>query len=163
MLDKSEKTADLVVAMKAAAPFEAELTPSLLVRLRAENVTYDIAPQQLVREVSYAGDEGGVLCHIELNGMQKRVIISLTRLQIRRTLPFSAAAAFDYQTAKDGCPSARPSSSIHSGFAAASSTSTLKEDQRFFWAREQPKAEFPTGRAIENFCPKSAEQAFLRP
>jgi hypothetical protein len=96
MLDQQEKTLDLIAALKAAVPFEVELTPPLLARLRAENVSSEIAPRQLVREVSYAGDEGGILCHIEPEGTQKRVIVSLTHVQIRRTLPFSAAA-LDYQ------------------------------------------------------------------
>jgi hypothetical protein len=96
MLDKLEKTLDLVAAMKAAVPFEVELTPPSLARLRAENVASEIAPRQRLREVSYAGDEGGILCHIEPEGTQKRVIVSLTHVQIRRTLPFSALA-FDYQ------------------------------------------------------------------
>src|ERR1700690_2827772 len=96
MLDKLEKTLDLIAAMKAAVPFEVELTPPLLARLRAENVSSDIAPRQFVREITYAGDEGGVLCHIEPEGTQNRVIVSLTHVQIRRALPFSAAA-LDYQ------------------------------------------------------------------
>jgi hypothetical protein len=96
MLDMPEKSLDLIAAMKAAVPFEVELTPPLLAHLRAENVASDIAPRQLVREVSYAGDEGGVLCHIEPNGSEKRLVVSLTHLQIRRSLPF-AAAALDYQ------------------------------------------------------------------
>ena len=96
MLDKPEKTLDLIAAMKAAVPFEVEMTPPLLARLRAENVAAEIAHRQLVREVSYAGDESGILCHIEPQGSQKRVIVSLTHVQIRRRLPFFAVA-LDYQ------------------------------------------------------------------
>ena len=49
-----------------------------------------------MREVSYAGDEGGILCHIEPDEMAKRLLVSLTHLHVRRTLPF-AAAVLDYQ------------------------------------------------------------------
>ena len=77
MLDKLEKTLDLIAAMKAAIPFEVELTPSLLARLHAEDVASEIAPRQLVRGVSYAGDEGGIVCHLEPNGTEKPVIVSL--------------------------------------------------------------------------------------
>ena len=76
--------------MKTAVLFEVELTPTLLARLRAENVACEIALRELVREISYAGDEGGILCHTEPNGTDKRV--SLIPVQIRRTLPISAAA-----------------------------------------------------------------------
>ena len=64
MLDKPEKTLDLIPAMKAAVPFEVELTPSLPARVRAENVASDIPPRQLVREVSYAGDEESGLARL---------------------------------------------------------------------------------------------------
>ena len=72
MLDKLERTLDLIAAMKAAVPFQVDLTPPLLVRLRAGNVASEIAPRQLVREISYGGDEGGILCHIEPEGTEKR-------------------------------------------------------------------------------------------
>ena len=85
-----------VSRMKAAVPFEVELTPPLRAHLRAENIAFDIAPRQLVREISYAGDEGGILCPIEPDELGKRVVVSLTHLQIRRTLPF-AAAVLEYQ------------------------------------------------------------------
>ena len=62
MLDKPEKTFDLIAAMRAAVPFEVELTPPLLARLRSDTFASEIAPRQLV--------------------------VSLTHLQICRTLPF---------------------------------------------------------------------------
>jgi len=96
MLDKQEKTIDLIAAMKAAVPFEVELTPPLLERLRSDASASATASRQLVREVSYAGDEGGILCHIELTGSEKRLVISLTHLRLRHSLPF-AAAVLDYQ------------------------------------------------------------------
>ena len=61
MLDKLEKTLDLIAAMKAAVPFEVELTPPLIAQLRAGPDGMDIAPRQVVRDVSFAGDEGGIL------------------------------------------------------------------------------------------------------
>jgi len=96
MLDMPEKTLDLIETMKAAVPFEVELTPQLRAHLRADNVTTDVASRQFVREISYAGDEGGILCHIETAESDKRLVVSLTHLQIRRTHPF-AAAVLDYQ------------------------------------------------------------------
>jgi hypothetical protein len=63
-----------------------------LAHLRSDTVASEIAPRQLVREVSYAG----ILCHIEPNGSEKRLVVSLTHLRLRRSLLF-AAAALDYQ------------------------------------------------------------------
>ena len=96
MLDKPEKTRKLVEILKAAVPFEVELTPPVLAHLRAENVASDIAPRQLVRDVFYAGDEGGIVCHIESDRSENPLIVSLTHLHVRRTLSF-AAAVLDYQ------------------------------------------------------------------
>jgi ABC-type enterochelin transport system ATPase subunit len=91
MLDKWEKTLDLIAALKAATPFEAELTPPLIAHLRAERVAFELETRQIVREVSHAGDEGGILCHIEPEDGGKRLLVSLTHLRVDRSLPFSSA------------------------------------------------------------------------
>ena len=96
MLDKPEKTLELIAALKAAAPFEVELTPPLIAHLRAERVASDLEPRQIVREVSYAGDEGGILCHIEPEDRGERLLVSLTHLRVDRSLPLSLAV-LDYQ------------------------------------------------------------------
>ena len=58
MLDHPEKTPRLLAALKAAAPFEVELAPSVIGHLQAENVANaDRSP--VVWDLSYAGDEGG--------------------------------------------------------------------------------------------------------
>ena len=90
MLDNWEKTRDLLASLKAAAPFEVELTPPLLERVRAASPAVDHA-RQVVRDVSYAGDEGGIVCHIEPDGAAEAVVVSLTHLHLRRSLPFAAA------------------------------------------------------------------------
>ena len=65
MLDNPEKTTRLLIAMKAALPFEVELTPSAIAYLRAQHIADDVKPMQIVSKVSYAGDEGGILCHLQ--------------------------------------------------------------------------------------------------
>ena len=45
MLDRPEKMLELVVALKAATPFEVELTPPLMAHLRAERVAFDLEPE----------------------------------------------------------------------------------------------------------------------
>ena len=63
MLDKPEKTYQLIAALKAATPFEVELTPSMIAHLRAQRLQVALKPRQIVTEISYAGDEGGNTCH----------------------------------------------------------------------------------------------------
>jgi hypothetical protein len=60
MLDHPEKTPRLLAALKAAAPFEVKLLPSLTDHLQAENVVNAGRTHQVVWDLSYAGDEGGI-------------------------------------------------------------------------------------------------------
>ena len=96
MLDKPEKTYQLLAALKAAAPFEVELTPSVIAHLRAQQVAAADKPRQIVAEISYAGDEGGVVCHMASDEGCNALIVSLTHVRVNRSLPF-ATAVFDYQ------------------------------------------------------------------
>jgi len=96
MLDKPEKTRALVATLQAASPFEVELTPEVLARLRAQKIDYAVEPRQVVTQVSYAGDEGGIVCHVQPKGTENVIILSLTHVRVHRSLPF-AAEVLDYQ------------------------------------------------------------------
>ena len=63
MPDKMDKALDLIAAMKAAVPFEVELTPPLITRLRAEPNGMDPTPRQIVREASYPATKAAFLPH----------------------------------------------------------------------------------------------------
>ena len=96
MLDKLERTNELIAILEAAAPFEVELPPSLIAQLRGQGVGSGSAPRRMVSKIFYAGDEGGILCGIDPDEGGKVLIVSITHLQFRRSLPF-AAAVLDYQ------------------------------------------------------------------
>ncbi len=96
MLDKPAKTHALLATLKAAAPFEVDLTPSVMAHLRAQQFPVALKSQQCVTEISYAGDEGGIVCHMASEGSREALIVSLTHVRVKRSLPF-AAAVFDYQ------------------------------------------------------------------
>ena len=96
MLDNPEKTARLLVALKAAAPFEVELTPAVVKRLQTEKFAHADQTRRTVSDLSYAGDEGGILCHIAPPDEQRVLFISLTHVRIPRTMSL-AAAVIDYQ------------------------------------------------------------------
>lgn len=96
MLDDPHKTRDLIAAMKSAVPFEVELPPSLLARLRSEAALGEIVARGIVRDISYAGDEGGVVLHVAPEHAEARIVVSLTQVLLGRRLPF-AAAALAYQ------------------------------------------------------------------
>ena len=96
MLDNPEKATRLLTALKAAAPFEVEVLPSVVKHLQSETLTITNPTRQLVSDLSYAGDEGGIVCHIVPEGKPEGLIMSLTHVRVPRTNPL-AAAVLDYQ------------------------------------------------------------------
>ena len=84
MLDKPEKTRQLVATLKAALPFEVELTPYALAQIRSQGIDRAVEPRQIVSEVSYAGDEGGIVCHLLPRETDNVIILSLTHVRVHR-------------------------------------------------------------------------------
>ena len=78
MLDKPEKTRALLAALKAALPFEVDLTSEVVATLAAQQAALAVKPRQIVSDVSYAGDEGGIICHILPEEGRDAIFISLT-------------------------------------------------------------------------------------
>ena len=96
MLDNPKKTEQLLAALKATVPFEVELMPALIKHLQAENIATLNDIRHVVSDVSYAGDEGGIVCHIVPADRQEALIVSLTHVRVPRTIPL-ATAVRDYQ------------------------------------------------------------------
>jgi hypothetical protein len=96
MLDKPEKTRELVATLKAALPFEVALMPDVITHLARQQNPAVLRPTEAVSDISYAGDEGGILCHIHPPDADNMLIVSLTHVRVPRSLPF-AAAVLDYQ------------------------------------------------------------------
>jgi hypothetical protein len=96
MLDNPERTARLLAALKAQVPFEVELVSSVVNYLRAQGITAADQPRHVVSDVSYAGDEGGIVCHIVPPGNREALVVSLTQVRVPRSMPFAAAVA-DYR------------------------------------------------------------------
>lgn len=93
MLDKAEKTAELIATLKAAVPFEVTLTPDVIALLARQQRPVAVNGTETVHEVSYAGDEGGILCHIQPADADSMVVVSLTHVRLARALPFAAAVS----------------------------------------------------------------------
>ena len=96
MLDNPDKTAKLLAALKAAVPFEVELTEGVVKQLRAQHHAGADQKHHTVSDLSYAGDEGGIVCHIVPPEKREALVVSLTHLHVPRTMPLAAAVA-DYQ------------------------------------------------------------------
>jgi len=94
MLDNPEKTARLMAALKAAVPFEVNLTPEVVKELQSKNVANADQIHRTVSDLSYAGDEGGIVCHIVPLDKQEALFISLTHVRMPRTTSLAAAVAY---------------------------------------------------------------------
>jgi hypothetical protein len=96
MLDNPRKTETLMAALKAAVPFEVELTPEVVKQLQAQSLAHADQTHRIVSDLSYAGDEGGIVCHIVPLDKKEALFISITHVRMSRTMPL-AAAVIDYQ------------------------------------------------------------------
>jgi hypothetical protein len=92
MIDNPKKTASLLAALKEAAPFKVELVPSLVSYLRAQNVGVGNT-EHIVSDLSYTGDEGGIVCHMTRSEQGQGLVVSLTQVRVPRTMPLAAAIA----------------------------------------------------------------------
>jgi hypothetical protein len=96
MLDNPRKTSALLSALKAELPFEVAFTPELIAHLAQQPTPVAIRPTGVVSDVSYAGDEGGIICHICPALADNIIVVSLTHVRVHPTLPF-ASAVIEYQ------------------------------------------------------------------
>ena len=96
MLDNPEKTARLIAALKSAAPFEVALMPDLIDHLASQQKPVVVKPLETVSDVSYLGDEGGIVCHIQPGEADNVIIVSLTHVRVPRAF-LLATAVLDYQ------------------------------------------------------------------
>jgi hypothetical protein len=91
MLDDPKKTAQLMTELKAALPFKVELTPWLIKHLQAQHDEIANATEHVVPDLSYAGDEGGIVCHIASSAARGMLVVSLTHVLVPRSMPLAAA------------------------------------------------------------------------
>jgi hypothetical protein len=84
MLDHPDKTTKLLAALKAAVPFEVELTDWLVKQLRAQHHAGADQKHHTVSDLSYAGDQGGIVCHIVPPEKQEVLVVSLTQVHVPR-------------------------------------------------------------------------------
>jgi hypothetical protein len=96
MLDALDKTLRLTATLKAAVPFEVELPPPTLERLKANNPSLTVKTSETVFNVTYEPGNGGIICLIRPEGTDDLLATSLTHVRVQASQPF-AAAVRDYQ------------------------------------------------------------------
>ena len=93
MLDDPDKTERLLVLLEAQLPFEVRLTPILMQELKSRSVAAVSADKHLVTWISYAGDEGGIMCRVESGEGREGLVVSLTHLFVPASVPVAAEIA----------------------------------------------------------------------
>jgi len=89
LIDDYATTTKLVERMKAALPIPARPTRQLTDLLRKEGVSLGADPRLEIKDVFYAGDEGGITCDVTPAG-SKVVLCSVTHLRIHPRHPLAA-------------------------------------------------------------------------
>ena len=84
MLDKPEKTRELMNILDAAVPFEVALMPDVIEHLARQQKPVAIKPIETVSEISYLGDMGGIICHIQPEDAESAIVVSLTHVRVLR-------------------------------------------------------------------------------
>jgi hypothetical protein len=96
MIDHPERTARLLAELKTAVPFKVALTPQLIAHLRAEEIAVATDTGHTVSDLSYSGDEGGIVCHLAPSEAGAALVVSLTHITVPRSMPLSSAVS-NYQ------------------------------------------------------------------
>ncbi len=89
MIDNPEKTRQLLATLEAAAPFDVDLTPELMTTLKRSPSCGALERRQTVSSLSYMGDEGGIMCHIQPANDANPIVTSITHVRVPAYLPFA--------------------------------------------------------------------------
>jgi len=90
MIDNPDQAQRLLARLQAALPFPARLTPELAATLRTKNTNGDIPSTCSISWVSYAGDEGGIVCRLEFaREIEMAAFASITHLRFDLRLPLA--------------------------------------------------------------------------
>ena len=83
MIDNPEPVERLLAKLQTALPVRARLTPEAAAMLQAQNaVTGKIPPGCSISWISYAGDEGGIVCRLDFGQeTESAVFTSITHLR----------------------------------------------------------------------------------
>ncbi len=96
MIDKPGKTQQLLALLEASLPFEADLTSEFLAQLTQKDFSAGLQRRQIVTGLTYMGDAGGIMCHLQPENEQNVIVASITHVRVPARLPF-AAEVVDYQ------------------------------------------------------------------
>ncbi len=90
MIDNPTNTMAMLDKLTKALPFPARLTPELQASLRGQNLGGAIPTTCQVILLHYMGDEGGILCKLDLGpDVENEAFVSITHLRFDARLPLA--------------------------------------------------------------------------
>ena len=95
VIDNQDEVERLLRELTKAMPLSALATPALMANLREQSSAANITLDCKVTKVIYAGDEGGVICHLAFDEEDKEEVflVSVTHLAFDRRLPVARKIA----------------------------------------------------------------------
>lgn len=94
MIDDPEMTGRLLARIGAALPVPARLTPELVAMLHDQEPPVGAQPTCQVTWISYAGDEGGIVCRLHFGSEAgNSAFVSITHLRFDPRLPLGRETA----------------------------------------------------------------------
>jgi hypothetical protein len=95
VIDNKDQVERLLLRLTEVLPLPALVPPALMANLRGQSSAAKLTRDCKITEVIYAGDEGGVLCHVTFDDEQKKEIflVSITHLAFDRRLPVAREIA----------------------------------------------------------------------
>jgi hypothetical protein len=95
MIDDPAQVERLVPALRQSLPLFATVTPEVAAVIREQSPTADPLRRYPITRVDYAGDEGGIMCKVELGPQNddRALFASITHLRFGRTGPIARQIA----------------------------------------------------------------------
>ena len=88
MIDNPAQVQRLLAQLRSALPVPTRATPELAAMLKTQNVA-NAASTAAITTVSYAGNEGGIMCRLEIPTTENAVHVSITHLRFDPRLPIA--------------------------------------------------------------------------
>jgi hypothetical protein len=95
VIDNQDQAERLLRKLTELLPLSALPSPALMATLRERSSAAKITLDCKVTKVMYAGDEGGIVCHLTFDDAEKEEVflVSITQLSFDRRLPVTREIA----------------------------------------------------------------------
>ena len=105
MIDNPDQVERLVARLRQSLPLLATVTPEVAAIIREHSPAADPQRRYSITRVDYAGDEGGIVCKVELgpeNG-DRALFASITHLKFAHAEPIARQIAAYQNIASNAC------------------------------------------------------------